>query len=90
MNNSYISAFTGKQIFIADIAQLKITGVNYQDRLNRILNNDCKIFKENITYIYEKKHNQFMNNFKNCNIKLLLLYENDEIIIYKVLINSKI
>ncbi|GAB4219341.1 MAG: hypothetical protein Fur009_5010 [Candidatus Microgenomates bacterium] len=90
MNSSYIPAFTGKQIFIADIAQLKITGLTYIERLNKILRNDCNIFNENIKYVYEKKNNQFMNNFKNCNIKLLLLYENDEIIIYKVLINSKI
>lgn len=90
MNNSYIPAFTGKQIFIADIAQLKITGVNYKDRLNRVLKNDCNIFKENIKYVYEKKNSQFIDNFKNCGIKLLILYENDEVIIYKVLINSKI
>ncbi|MGB9883545.1 MAG: hypothetical protein ACPLRN_03480 [Microgenomates group bacterium] len=83
INNAYIPAFTGKQIFIADTAQLKITGINYQNRLEKILNYDCEIFKDKISYIYEVKSNAFLSKFKKCNLKIKKIFENKEVVIYR-------
>jgi hypothetical protein len=53
-DNAYVTAFTGKQAFFADLVQLQLTGIAYERRLARILNGDCSILKE-VDYVYKTK-----------------------------------
>lgn len=54
VDSAYVSAFSGKQTYLADIHVLRITGIQYQKRLKRINNQDCKILEE-VEYIYKVK-----------------------------------
>lgn len=84
IENAYISVFSKKAIFLSDIHILKITGIDYYERLNMILKNNCNIFKK-INYLYEKKDNTFLYKFEKCNLNLIKIFENKEVLIYKII-----
>lgn len=89
-STSYVSAFSGKEVFIEDLINLEILGVDYKGRLNlqrdfsRIPENSKKILKENnISYIYTVKSQNFQEMEEKMGIKNI--FENDEVKIFKVL-----
>lgn len=79
-STSYVSAFSGKQVFLEDEVNLDITGFNWQERKDQIQyffehpNKDFLILN-NIEYIYIPKKYGFKLDF-------VKLFENDEITIY--------
>jgi len=85
INSSYIPAFSGKQIYIADLSVLNITGVDYQKRLEKVIKGDCSIFKDGISYIYEKKQQPFLQNYNRCNLRIKRIFDNKEVSIYKII-----
>lgn len=83
--NSYIAAYSGKPVYLADEMQLEITGVDYKKRLERIRGNDCTIFKE-IKYIYQIKTEKSIF-FETClkngpGIKIKDIFDNSLVKIY--------
>lgn len=81
IENAYIPFLSKKSIFISDVHVLKITGIDYKSRLSMVLNNNCNIFKK-VNYIYEKKDNLFLDKYKKCNLNLMKIFENKEVLIY--------
>ena len=86
-STSYISAFTGRQVYLADVMQQEILGTEYKDRLSKshsFFSNDStdkKTFLEenNIRYVYLLKGyniNLGMYDF------LDVVFENSEVVIY--------
>jgi len=79
-STSYVSAFTGKQVFLEDEVNLDITGFNWQDRKSDIeeffINPDKEfLVTHNISYIYiPRKY--------GITLDLVKLFENNEITIY--------
>ncbi|OGK26723.1 hypothetical protein A3D76_02390 [Candidatus Roizmanbacteria bacterium RIFCSPHIGHO2_02_FULL_37_9b] len=51
-DTAYVTAFSGKQSYLVNILQLRLTGVLYQKRLARLEKKDCSILDE-IDYVYE-------------------------------------
>ena len=80
---AYIPAFTEKQSYIDDLHVLKLIGIDYSARFDRVQNMDCKIFQE-VKYIYFKKY--FSNHFlKKCKSELTdyqKIFENDKVTIF--------
>ena len=51
-DTAYISAFSGKQTYFANVLQLRLTGAPYEKRFARLKNMDCSILGE-VDYIYD-------------------------------------
>jgi len=62
--SSYISAFSGKQEYIADETQLELTRIDYKERKTKVRNMDCS-FLEEVDYIYYN-HKYSRDLFTRC------------------------
>lgn len=81
-STSYVSAYTGKKVFLEDEVNLDITGFDWQERIELVkkyLKTQDREFlvNNNITYIYLPK----VYGYK---LDLPVIFENDEITIFKV------
>lgn len=89
-DTAYVSAFSGKQVYLANILQLRLTGVPYENRLERVKNGDCSILNE-IDYVYEVRELYDTDNIvvkcKPKNVKLI--YRNPRIFIHAVIKKPK-
>lgn len=83
-DTAYVTAFSGKQSYIADIWMEQITGVDYKKRLKRVNKNDCSILKE-IDYVYFNNEYKLNRNMFDCPHKLEMIYGNLTSSIYRVL-----
>lgn len=83
-DTAYVSAFSGKVVYLANVTQLELTGVNYEQRLKKIQNNDCWVLDE-VDYIYEIKSLPNMKNFLSCRSKnIKRIFSNEKVNIYKI------
>lgn len=88
-SSSYVSAFSGKPSFLADSINLDILGIDYKARVNTTreilkgtINSHQLLSDNNISYIYlPKKTTGLLDEGK---VGIEKLFENDEVIIYKV------
>jgi len=84
-DTAYVSAYSGQQTYIADDAQLKLLGINYQTRLESINQSPCEVLSE-VKYVYIRK-NRGYGNFqclaKQSNMRIV--YSNDEVDIWSKL-----
>jgi hypothetical protein len=86
-DSAYVSAYSGKPLYLADIQVLQITGINYESRLKRIQDDDCSILNE-VGYIYQVKEYQdkFLQTClpmdKDYNVRKI--FENKGVAIYSV------
>jgi hypothetical protein len=83
-DTAYVTAFSGKQHYLADLWMERITGINYQDRLDKVLKNDCSFLKE-INYIYSNNDYQLDRQLFDCPNRLKLIYGNRTATIYSVI-----
>ncbi|OGK45537.1 hypothetical protein A3B40_00785 [Candidatus Roizmanbacteria bacterium RIFCSPLOWO2_01_FULL_37_16] len=51
-DTAYVSAFSGKQTYFANILQLRLTGVEYEKRLDLLKQADCNLLNK-VDYVYE-------------------------------------
>lgn len=68
-DTSFIPAFTGKISYVNDIAQMKLTLLDFENRYERVKKIDCKIFDQ-VNYVYIKK-------IYTKNILTRCIYKND-------------
>ncbi|OGK15490.1 hypothetical protein A2774_04315 [Candidatus Roizmanbacteria bacterium RIFCSPHIGHO2_01_FULL_39_12c] len=84
-DTAYVAAFTGKQLYLANILQLRLTGVSYEDRLTRVKDLDCSVLNE-VDYVYEVKifpdGEKIMARCSPKNAKKI--YENSKTTVYSV------
>lgn len=86
-NYSYISAFTKKNMYLADTQVLDITGIDYKNRLDELKsltpdNLDAITFDYLYLFKNEKKDRLFINHLKKQK-RYKEFFENEGIIIYK-------
>lgn len=83
-DTSYIPAFSGKQVYLADLMQLRILGIDYGDRLESVEKGDCGILKDvkYVYYIKKQKTRLFKKCLKAWSPKLKKIYENKFAILY--------
>ena len=77
-DTSYIPAFSGKQVYLSDLMQLRILGIDYRDRLESIEKGDCGILKDvkYVYYIKKQKTRLFKKCLKAWSPQLKKIYEN--------------
>lgn len=85
-DTAYVAAFSHKQEYFANELQLRLTGVAYEKRLEKLRRMDCSILKE-VNYVYEirqmRDEDKLVVKCNPSNIKTI--YRNKKIIIYAVL-----
>lgn len=84
VDSSYVPAFSEKQVYLANTHVLKITGIDYDKRLKKIIDNDCGIFKE-VNYVYKIKiYNDLLISrcLTNKNRQFKKIFENNLVEIY--------
>jgi len=91
-STAYVSAFSGKPIYLEDEVNLEITGYDWRERreeLEKILGyKDIRVlrgfFRENnISYIYWIKNNVYGNFWEEKDLNKI--FQNSEVIIYSVM-----
>ena len=85
-DTAYVAAFSGKQEYLANILQLRLTGVSYENRLRKVEKLDCSILNE-VNYVYEiselENKDKIMIKCKPKNAKKI--YDNGKIYIYSIM-----
>lgn len=89
-STAYVSAFSGKPVFLEDTVNLDILGLDYKGKLNilrdfmRIRGQSKQILRENhISYVYVPKLFNFQVDEGLMGIKTV--FENEEVKVYQVL-----
>lgn len=78
-DTAYITAYTGKQVYLADQIQLELLSLPYADRLSMMQRHDCRILND-VTYLYERKSEPYVNKFSACdNQSFRTIFENEEV-----------
>lgn len=88
-DTAYIAAFSGKQVYFADELQLRLTGVEYLRRMEKMKQMDCSILKE-IDYVYEIRELPDSDKIiiKCQPYNSSKIYENKKVIIYSITNNK--
>ena len=81
-DNAYITAFSGKQLYIGDEVQLQLTGVDYEARAKKSLDWNCDTILD-VDYLYELYSRPIGNKLEKCKGNLKIIYENNEVRLYK-------
>lgn len=82
-DTGYISAYTGKQTYLADLIQLQLTNIEYLDRKTELSSFDCKILGE-VKYIYEYKDSEYASQFDRCGVSIKRIIDNEAVSVYQV------
>lgn len=87
-STAYVSAFSGKPVFLEDTVNLEILGIDYKGRLNTVrdfMRNRAQskeiLNKNNISYVYLPKLFNFQVDENSMGIKQI--FENNEVKIYQ-------
>lgn len=82
-DNAYVTAFSGKQSYIADEVQLELINVNYKERLTSAGDWSCATLRH-VDYLYEIVSSPIGTRLDNCRDKYKQIYKNDSATLYKV------
>ncbi len=85
INTGYVAAFTGKSLYLAQLGQLELIGIDASERIALVESNDCRVF-DAVEYIYYKK-DQDETLWYTCNNPMneifKKVFENEEVIIFQ-------
>lgn len=82
-DTAYVAAISGKQQYLADLWMARITGLDYDQRLERIKKNDCSILKE-VDYVYFNNEYKIPRVMFDCPNKLKMVFANLTSTVYRV------
>lgn len=80
-DTAYVPAFSGQRVYLTNKTQLRLLGVDYKNRLLKVLNRECSVISS-IDYIYELKSHLFVKDFDKCGVSFKKLFANDAISVY--------
>ncbi|MBP9702306.1 hypothetical protein KBD69_01340 [Candidatus Woesebacteria bacterium] len=82
-DTAYITAYTGKVTYFADVTQLDLLSIPYTERAMMVQRYDCLILDE-VDYLYEEHRNSYLHQFEPCKRELRELFKNSSVAIYEV------
>lgn len=80
-DTAYVSAFSKKTTYISNETQLRLLGIDYKKRMEKLFRSDCNIL-DNVDYIYELKQNPIYTSYSKCNPAFKLSFQNKIVQIY--------
>jgi hypothetical protein len=83
-DTAYVAAFSGQQTYLNDLVQLRLTGIDYEERLKSVKTAKCDVLGE-IKYFYIAGDQSQLIPWQKCQGKNIKeIYVNDEASIYLV------
>ena len=85
VDSSYVTAFSGRQTYLNDLAQLRLIGVNFAERLDSTQKKPCALFKV-IDYYYDFKDYPLISpqlTISCPKVRLKKVYTNSAVNIYR-------
>jgi len=83
-DTAYVSAFSGKQTYLNDLVQMRLTGIDYSQRLKDVTTYNCNVLND-VKYVYVAQNQAPMEYWKECqDFRITELVSNDEAMIYLV------
>lgn len=83
-DTAYVAAFSGKQTYINDLVQLRLTGIDYLPRLENVIKANCDTLNE-IKYIYVAGDQSQLIPWQKCQSHAITeIFSNAEASIYLV------
>jgi hypothetical protein len=83
-DTAYVAAFSGQQTYLNDLVQMRLTGIEYQNRLEEVTKYRCSVLN-NIDYMYIAGSQGQLLNWQKCQMSSIdEIYHNDEASIYSV------
>lgn len=80
-DTSYVSAFSQKNVYIADTNQLELLTIDFHDRLQETKVWNCDLIKK-IDYIYKVHAIEQKTDFHGCVDHLQIIFKNEQVTIY--------
>ncbi|MBI2641843.1 hypothetical protein HYW87_04615 [Candidatus Roizmanbacteria bacterium] len=84
-DSSYVSAFSGKQQYLAEIQSMSVTSIPFEKRLEKVRKMDCSILNE-VNYVYELKEltkkDKILSRCSRRNV--IKIYNGASVSIYKL------
>ena len=79
------AAHTGKTTYLNDLVQLRLTGIDYQERLAKIMANNCEVLKE-VRYVYVAGDQAQIIDWQKCTgVELQSVMAGDDSEYYRVI-----
>lgn len=83
-DTAYVAAFSGKQTYLNDLVQLRLTDIEYNERLDLVTQAECAVLEE-IKYIYSAGDNPEIAIYQQCPAyEIKEIYLNEEAAIFAV------
>lgn len=83
-DTAYVAAFSGKQTYLNDLVQLRLTGIDYLNRVDRVGSGDCSALVQ-VKYIYIAGDQKQIEIWQKCDTyRLSEIYKNTEAAIYLI------
>lgn len=82
-DTAYVSAYSGKVSYFADVTQLELLSIPYKEREKQVASYDCSLL-EKVDYLYEEKTNPYIHLFTNCKAVLREQFQNDFVKIIEI------
>jgi len=87
-DTAYVAAFSGQQTYLNDLVQLRLTGINYENRLAIIKTGECEVLSE-IKYVYAAGDQGQLFPWQKCqNNSITEIYTNEQASIYRVMTDT--
>lgn len=83
-DTAYVTAYTGKVTYFADLTQLQLLSIPYKERESLVASYDCRILKE-VDYLYEEHRNSYVHRFNGCNVELRERFRNEVVTIHEII-----
>lgn len=80
---SYVSALSGMPTYLNDLVQLRLTGINYEQRLEKINAFECSVLSE-VKYVYTPIPD-LIAGWQSCDIKLDKIAQEGQASVYQVM-----
>ncbi len=80
-DSAYVSAYTAKPTYLNDLVQMRLTGIDYQHRLDRVNNVDCSVL-DAVDYLYITGPE--LNPWEKCIATLELIGRNEASRVWRV------
>lgn len=82
-DTAYVSAYSGKQTYLNDLVQLRLMGIDYSDREQKIRSSSCETLSQ-IKYIYVAGDGRQIDPYKSCSKTLVIIESNEDAALYRI------
>lgn len=83
IDSAYVAAYSGKQVYLANVGQVRLTNIDFSARYNSLKTGDCSVLQD-IEYVYYPKdqYDVFLRKCVEKNPLFRMEYSNSSAVVY--------